>query len=111
MSSSSKVESSQTPPKNLPSEPISDVPTCKTDFVEPKVAKPQMNNVEKLDATKHGTNLDKENNKKEEEEEIDIDLNDPEVGKVAAKLQSGFFSRFGRKSEPSPAPKPTQSSK
>ena len=33
------------------------------------------------------------------EEEIDIDLNDPAVGKVAERLQTGFFSRFGAKKE------------
>ena len=43
-------------------------------------------------------------NKKVEEEEIDIDLNDPEVGKVAEKLQAGFFSRFGKKKEETKKP-------
>ena len=33
------------------------------------------------------------------ENEIDIDLNDPAVGKVAAQLQTGFFSKFGKKAE------------
>ena len=83
--SSPKIGSSETPPKALPSEKKPDVPTSKTDLVETTVAEPQMKNVEKLDATKHGTCVDKENNKKEDEEEIDIDLNDPEVKPLAAK--------------------------
>lgn len=34
------------------------------------------------------------------EEEVDIDLNDPEVGKAAVKIQAGFKNFMARKKDP-----------
>lgn len=34
------------------------------------------------------------------EEEVDIDLNDPDVGKAAVKIQAGFKNYMARKKEP-----------
>jgi hypothetical protein len=49
------------------------------------------------------TMLSKESTKPAEEEEIDIDLEDPEVEKAAAKIQATFRRiKLGKSSKPSP---------
>uniref|UniRef100_A0A834RJS0 Uncharacterized protein n=1 Tax=Sarcoptes scabiei TaxID=52283 RepID=A0A834RJS0_SARSC len=41
----------------------------------------------------------------DENEEIDIDLNDPEVGKAAVKIQAGFKNFMAKKKNPNESPK------